>query len=151
MLHTNTLKKSSLTLFGNNLIDASQLIERNLNRAIELVSDFKQVAVDTASSRRRVFNLRNTVHDVVKMFNRQIRQSNHQIDIDIANNIELDSYPGPFEQVLANLINNSLLHGFEHLKTGLIQISAKTTTDHFIEFCYEDNGCGIKSGLHKSV
>lgn len=151
MLHNNTLKKSSLTQFGNNLIDASQLIERNLNRAIELVSDFKQVAVDTASSRRRVFNLRNTVHDVVKMFNRQIRQSNHQIDIDIANNIELDSYPGPFEQVLANLINNSLLHGFEHLKTGLIQISAKTTTDHFIEFCYEDNGCGIKSGLHKKV
>jgi len=151
MLHSNTLKKSSLDNFGNTLIEASQLIERNLNRAIELVSDFKQVAVDTTSSRRRAFNLLDTVNDVVKMFNSQIRHSQHQIQIHIPSAIELDSYPGPFEQVLANLINNSLLHGFESINAGIIQISATLNEHNSIDFCYEDNGCGIKAALHKKV
>ncbi|QZA78393.1 hypothetical protein K4H28_02955 [Deefgea tanakiae] len=151
MLNSNTLKKSSLENFGSTLIDASQLIERNLNRAIELVCDFKQVAVDTTSSRRRKFNLLATVNDVVKMFNSQIRHSQHQIIIDIPSAIQLDSYPGPFEQVLANLINNSLLHGFELLSAGKIRISALLYEGNTIEFCYEDNGCGIKPALHKKV
>ncbi|MGL4996444.1 MAG: ATP-binding protein, partial [Deefgea sp.] len=151
MLHNNTLKKSTLDQFGSTLIDASQLIERNLNRAIELVCDFKQVAVDTASSRRREFDLLSTVKDVVKMFNSQIRHTQHQILIDIPDNIKLDSYPGPFEQVLANLINNSLLHGFEFISTGKIHISAQLTQAGWLQFCYEDNGCGIKTALHKKV
>ncbi|WP_051534656.1 sensor histidine kinase [Deefgea rivuli] len=148
---SNTLKKSSLENYAHTMADASALIERNINRAIELVCDFKQVAVDTASSRRREFDLLGTVNDVVKMFNGQIRHTQHQLSIDIPAHIQMDSYPGPFEQVIANLINNSLLHGFEKKSAGRIRLSAQQNQAGWVDFCFEDNGCGIKLTLHKKV
>ncbi|MGL4996445.1 MAG: tetratricopeptide repeat-containing sensor histidine kinase, partial [Deefgea sp.] len=72
-LSNNTLKKSILDNYVATSVSASLLIERNLHRASELVSDFKQVAVDTTSARRRTFDLLETVDDVVNMLHSQMR------------------------------------------------------------------------------
>lgn len=150
-LEANTLKKSILENYVATSLSASQLIERNLHRASELVSDFKQVAVDTTSARRRTFDLRDTVEDVVNMLGSQLRHTQHQLEIHIPNGMMMDSFPGAFEQVIANLINNSLLHGFEGKKQGVMRLTAQADGDHFICLSYEDNGCGIPKELQRRV
>ncbi|MGL4997205.1 MAG: sensor histidine kinase, partial [Deefgea sp.] len=150
-LQNNTLKKSILENYVATNISASQLIERNLHRASELVSDFKQVAVDTTSARRRTFDLLETVDDVVNMLHSQMRHTQHQLDIQIPTGIMMDSFPGAFEQVIANLINNSLLHGFEHKKDGQMQLTAHLDEQDRVTLIYEDNGCGIPSELQRRV
>jgi two-component system NtrC family sensor kinase len=150
-LQNNTLKKSILESFVATSISASQLIERNLHRASELVSDFKQVAVDTTSARRRTFDLFETVDDVVNMLHSQMRHTQHQLQINIPNGIMMDSFPGAFEQVIANLINNSLLHGFEHKKEGQMSLTVSPDGADKVTLIYEDNGCGIPSELQRRV
>ncbi len=147
----NTLKKSVLDHYVATCVSASQLIERNLYRACELVSDFKQVAVDTTSARRRSFDLLETVEDVVNMLRSQMRHTQHQLHIDIPTGIMMDSFPGAFEQVIANLINNSLLHGFEHIKDGKMRLCARHDEQNKVTLIYEDNGCGIPSELQRRV
>ncbi|MDZ7868851.1 MAG: triple tyrosine motif-containing protein [Rheinheimera sp.] len=47
---------------------APELVRRNLQRAAELISNFKQVSVDRSSGRRRIFNLRDFLDEVEQSF-----------------------------------------------------------------------------------
>ena len=53
----------------------------------------------------------------------------------------LDSFPGPLNQIIANLTNNSLIHAFSEDDAGEISISGRQEGDTpIIE--YRDNGAG---------
>jgi signal transduction histidine kinase len=45
--------------------------------------------------------------------------------------------------VLANLVNNALLHGFEGRKTGTVAIAARPSDDGWLELTVSDDGVGI--------
>jgi signal transduction histidine kinase len=69
--------------------------------------------------------------------------------VDIDKNLELDSYPGAWSQVLTNLVLNSFVHGFGDREVGKIQISGISKNDS-ISVKYSDNGKGInKENLNK--
>ena len=55
------LKRSEAEAHFAQLLDGSRTLERNAVRAGELIANFKQVAVDQASARRREFDLAKTV------------------------------------------------------------------------------------------
>jgi two-component sensor histidine kinase len=38
----------------------------------------------------------------------------------------MESYPGPLGQVVTNLINNAILHGYEGRNEGLIAVMASS-------------------------
>ena len=59
----------------------------------------------------------------------------------------MDSYPGPLGQVLSNLINNAVLHGFDGRAHGTIRIEAERDgTDHLILRVIDD-GNGIPAAI----
>jgi signal transduction histidine kinase len=62
----------------------------------------------------------------------------------------LESYPGPLEQVLTNLVENSLVHGFEPGRAGVIRISAEAAGP-LIRLRYADDGLGIPAALRHRV
>jgi len=107
------------------------------------VSSFKQVAVDQTSLNRRSFDLQSTVSEILLTLGPTIRKSNHQVECDIAPDIVMDSYPGPLGQILTNLINNALLHAFEGMERGTVQVSASLTADGAVRLLVSDNGAGI--------
>ena len=49
--------------------------------------------------------------------------------LDISKAIRMDGPPGPLSQILVNLINNSLLHGFEGIKSGIIRVHVVAVSD----------------------
>ena len=65
--------------------------------------------------------------------------------------MELDSYPGPLEQVLANLVGNSLTHGFAGQDRGVIRIGAKALDADHVELNYTDNGIGIPENIQNRI
>ncbi len=144
------LKKSTLDNFLEITADSTSLMERSAHRAEELISNFKQVAVDQTSVRRREFDLRITIDEVLTTLGPTLKRTQCDIENLVPVNINLDSYPGPIEQVLTNLINNSLIHGFEGKDDGCISINA-TADEQFITLTYQDNGNGIPEKLmHKA-
>ena len=59
--------------------------------------------------------------------------------------MSLDSYPGPLGQVLTNLINNAIVHGFDPGEAGTIALSAQALDAERIVVEVRDSGRGIQS------
>ncbi|MDO6384961.1 MULTISPECIES: ATP-binding protein [unclassified Uliginosibacterium] len=143
LVEAGGLRRSDLAEFMHVCEEGCRLIERNAERAVTLVSNFKQVAVDQTSAQRREFDLLQTVQEVVATLAPGLRKQHHGITIDIPEGLRLNSYPGPLDQVVSNIVTNSTVHAFKPGESGEIIISASQTGDHEIVLMLSDNGIGI--------
>lgn len=141
-LQEGTLKKSLLNDFLATLEEATELLENNTRRAAQLVGNFKQVAVDQSSERRRPFDLKQAVDETLWTLEPTLKRTRHKLHVDIPAGIQCDSYPGAIGQILTNLVSNSMQHGFENQAEGHIEIRA-AILQGIIHLDYEDDGCGI--------
>lgn len=137
------LRRSVLDGFMQNAQQAADILLRNLRRASELVVSFKQVAVDQTSSQRRQFTVDEVANEIVLTLQPTIRKTPFKIVCEVPGRLRCDSYPGPLGQVLANLINNALLHAFEGRETGSIRITAREISATHFELSIVDDGIGI--------
>lgn len=80
-----------------------------------------------------------------------LKHTRHRIQVDIPADLELESYPGPLEQVIANLVDNSLTHGFVDRESGCIMIEAQTLESGQITLSYSDDGHGIAPDLQSRI
>lgn len=145
------LRRSELEKFMTDAQFASDVLVRNLMRAGDLVRSFKQVAVDRASSQRRQFNLQDIVSEIVITLSPVISRSGCEVQTDIANGLELDSYPGPLGQALDNLINNAMTHAFVNGQRGRIEVHARGIDADEVQIEVRDNGVGIPADNLKRV
>lgn len=136
------LRKSTLTDFMRDGASTAELVLKSCERASSLVRSFKQVAVDQTSEQRRTFNLQALVNDVVTMLKPTFRHEPWQVDVNIPNEIECDSYPGPVGQVVGNLLQNAVTHAFGGRDHGCVRFSANCTNG-LVEVCVEDDGRGM--------
>jgi len=142
---TSGLKRSMLETYLNDASNATDIILRNLNRAAELIASFKQVAVDQTSSQRRQFTLEEVVSEIVVTLRPTLRKTPYTIEYEIPQGIRMDSFPGPLGQVITNLINNAILHGFDGGPQGKITIEARQLNERQTELKLRDDGKGIEA------
>lgn len=146
------LTRSALASFMQEVKDGSIIIERNLIRAAELIRSFKQLAVDQTSYQRRKFNLRELTDEITLTLHPTLRKTPYQLLDQTPDALMLDSYPGPLGQVLINLINNSLIHGFEERDQGAITLSAELSQDKkTVIMQLQDDGVGIPTKHLKKI
>ncbi len=146
----NGLTKKDLQNFISQGATSSDIMERNLLRAAGLISSFKQVAVDQTSLQRREAALADIVQDVMLMLQPTIRKSGHQVQLELPRHtILLNTYPGPLEQVLINLIQNALLHAFDS-PGGTVILSAEQQDSRLL-LKVSDNGKGIPDTIQSKV
>jgi signal transduction histidine kinase len=144
------LRKSALLYYVESSIPMVELILRSCERAAELISSFKQVAVDQTSEKRRVFDLRQLVEDNVAAVRPSFRRAPWVITNDIPAGIACDSHPGALGQVIANLVQNAVLHGFEGREHGTLTISARRQGD-MVEMVFADDGKGMTGDVLKHI
>jgi signal transduction histidine kinase len=140
------LRRSDLTAYLQEMRTGSDLMERNLLRAVDLVKNFKQVAADQASEQRRMFDVGAVVNEVVNTLSPSLKRHAHRVEVNIANELWIDSYPGALGQVLINLINNAYLHAFEGMDSGCVSIDASPQAGEVV-LCIADNGAGMSQEL----
>ena len=139
------LTRSKLDEFVQNSQHGTGILMRSLHHAAELVSSFKQVAVDQTSVNRRVFRLKETLHEILLTLGPTLRKTTHTVECDVPQDITLDSYPGPLGQVITNLINNALVHAFDGRLNGKIVITATSIQAGWVVIAVRDDGLGIAS------
>ena len=137
------MRRSDLDRFVSTCREGNALILRSLDRSRDLVSSFKQVAVDQASERRRYFNLGELLGDVLRTLRPGLKGRHWEIVENIPPGIQCDGYPGPLGQVLTNLIMNAVLHGFDGRSEGRIEITATLLDGSTLSIEVSDNGKGI--------
>ena len=144
------LKRSALEAHLAEARKACDIMDTSLTRAADLITSFKQVAVDQASGQRRKFRLEEVVRDTLATYATQLRRHVCKVSVDVPDDLEFDSYPGSLSQVLSNLIGNALLHGFDGRDCGAINIRARRSGEGSVTLDFRDDGVGMTSGtLHK--
>ncbi len=136
------MTKSALQAFVADVTEGNEIISRNLNKASELVSGFKQVAMDRTSAQRRSFKLLEFLNDTYLTLTPTFRRTAIKVVIECPEDIELNSYPGPLGQVITNLLNNTLIHAFDADASGLVSIHG-SMEDTQVCIRVSDNGKGI--------
>lgn len=142
-LQEDTVRRSELDDFLEQICEAAQLLNRNLEAAGDQIQNFKRVAVDQASARRRRFDLFRVVNDVVDTLRPQIKRTGYQVTVEIPEEIEMDSYPGALGQIITNCFNNAVTHGFDGCETGHFRITAEHTDNGEIQIVLADDGKGM--------
>jgi len=145
------LRRSELQSYMQDASHACEIIERNLHRAAQLVSSFKQVAADQTSSQRREFRLDTLVHEILVTLHPTLKRTPYQVDTEIEPGLHFDSFPGPLGQVLNNLINNAIVHGLDERDHGRIQIKAERSAANQVKLSISDDGIGIPPDIQKRI
>ena len=138
------LSRSRLNRYVEESGQIADMIERNLGRAAQLVHSFKQVSVDRSSDGRRVFVLKEFLDELLFSMESQWKRRPVDVVVDCDETLQLDSFPGALGQIIANLLQNALVHGFDEAQTGSIRIAAKAEGDDALELTVRDDGKGIK-------
>jgi len=136
------LRRSELDAYIGAAHEASELIVRSLHQAAELVNSFRQVSVDQASAQRRRFDLARACQEILATMMNKVRMEGHALQLEIPEGIVMDSYPGPFGQVVINFVNNALLHAFDK-PGGQMRLSARLLDAGWVQLRFADDGRGI--------
>jgi len=144
------LTSNQLSKFLSESKENLGIIYRNLERAASLIRSFKQVAVDQSNENRRQFNMLQLMNEVLLSLRPNLKKTQHQVLVDCDPQLEIDSKPGPINQILINLIMNSLIHAFEHTDHGTISITVKVEQNR-CQIRYKDNGSGVPEHIKKRI
>ena len=147
-------KRISTNEFARFLGDCDEnlaIIYRNVNRAAELITSFKQVAVDQSSEVDRTIEIHSFMRDVLTSVKpRLLDIEKFPIQVHAADNLEVMTKPGPLNQILINLIVNSMVHGFDGKTSGHIEINFELIDDD-LEITYRDDGNGVPFDIRKKI
>ena len=151
LVAAGALRRSALTAHLDEVRMASDLISGSLHKAAELISSFKQIAVDQTNDQRRSFDLLATVQDSIATYMPRLRRLQCDVALRIPDGMMLDSYPGGLYQVMNNLLTNALTHAYEQRRGGHIIIRAEVGADDIIDLQFSDDGCGMAEEVQRRV
>lgn len=149
-LSVNEMSKSDVRKYMNIAAEASTIILNNLNRAADLIRSFKQVAVDQSGEARRKFMLKEYIDELFISLRPKYKRTPHTVTVHCPDDIEIDSYPGVFSQVITNLLVNSLTHGLDGMTSGEIKIDIRLE-GAFLYLIHQDNGRGMDADTLKKI
>jgi len=122
----------------------------NLNRAKELIENFKKTAVDQHQLDIETINIKDYYLKVVSTLNSILKTKKASLEIISDDNIILATFPGIHAQILTNLITNSARHGFDGVENNHIIINI-VQQKGLVEVRYQDNGIGLSDKAKKHV
>src|SRR5665213_615866 len=143
------LRRSSLTEFIAAGREAASQIMINLGNAVDLIQSFKQVAADRNVSDRRRFDLGGVTEQVVKGLRIGLRRLT--VSVECEPDLAMNSYPGPYGQVLTNLVLNSATHAFPDGTRGSVHIATQASGKDNVEVLFSDDGCGMSPEVRRQV
>lgn len=145
------VRRALLVEFADGCRGAAEQLVANLERAGDLVQSFKQVAVDRSSDDRRAFDLRLATEQVIASVRSRLLKSQSSLAMEVPSDIIMDSFPGPYGQVLTNLIFNAITHAFIDRPGGHMLIKARRLGTEQVEITFTDDGCGISEEVQRRV
>jgi PAS domain S-box-containing protein len=145
------LKRSTLNEFLEISNAATSQLVVNLNHAAELIESFKQVATDRDHSHQRTFDLGDLTNQITRSLRPGLGTRDLTLNVACQSNLTMNSYPGPFGQVLTNLFLNSVAHAFPEGRKGIIDIRVRASGEDNVEVICSDDGCGMSPDVRRQA
>ncbi|HBF07367.1 MAG TPA: hypothetical protein DHW71_13845 [Gammaproteobacteria bacterium] len=150
-IENGQIKKSKIYEFTKDMEYAGQAILSGLNRADLLISQFKQIAVDQAGEQKRAFQLDEYITEMSGTFAHLFKHKKVQLRLRLGSKAKMNSYPGALSQVIINLVQNALIHGFDEHETGTITVKTENLGNNKVLLKVIDTGKGIKPDIINKI
>ena len=149
-LADGSLRRSALNEHLEIVDEAASLVHGNLERAANLLNDFKLSAMDQATSHRRSVDLQDWLQGLAHSLSPQFRGGPLRLEVEVEPGLQLDTLPGPLSQVISNLVSNARIHAFDPDEEGCVKIIACRSGER-ISLRVEDNGKGMAAEIQQHV
>ncbi len=144
LFESNQITKTSLKNFLDEIEDAADLNVTNLDKAANLITNFKRTSADQHHFEKDRVNLKDYMEKVLST----LVPITKKIGVNVAlkgDDIVVETYPGAISQVVTNLITNSCMHGFASTFCGQAEIVIEMfRKDETLHVNYSDNGIGME-------
>jgi PAS domain S-box-containing protein len=147
----NSLKRSGFRNFLESSREASSQLVANLSRAAELIESFKLVATDRNVADQRVFDIGQLTEQVAISLRSDLGKKTLTLNVKCQPDLTMNSYPGPYEQVLTNLFLNAVMHAFPDDKEGAVDIRVQASGIDNVEVLFSDGGCGMSNAVRRKA
>ncbi|WP_295894438.1 ATP-binding protein [uncultured Vibrio sp.] len=141
-----TMKKSDLEAYFQYSKESGEIIQDNLLRANDLIRSFKQLAVEQTVDTVFDVNLQELVTNIQNSFHHKFKKRPITFINHIEHSLVFRACSGKLNQIITNLVNNSLVHAFENGHSGNIEISANIDKGN-LHICYLDTGSGVDENV----
>lgn len=148
LFQAERLKRSEFADFLDASDRAGEMLVHSMQRAHDLIVNFKQVAVDQTSENRRSFDLATIIDENLLILRPGFRRLPYEIRVDVPRGIEMNSYPGPLGQVVSNIVGNGMQHAFEGRSSGELTITA-ASDGGTVTLVIADNGIGMDKNVRQ--
>ncbi|MBC3875433.1 sensor histidine kinase [Undibacterium flavidum] len=145
------LRKSEFERVIAQSIEGSAMVTQNVQRAAEIIRGFKQLAVDQTTEMRRVFEVDNVISEILFASQPMFKHKPYQIETKLTPGLKIDSYPGPLGQVISNLIQNALVHGFAGRDHGCLTIESRSHHPDYVQIICSDDGVGMSEAVRLRI
>ena len=126
------------------LRQSSVLALSNLRRTAGLIQSFKRSSVDQVSEQIRVFNVRELIDDILFALHNFLKRLPVKVEVQCPAGLAINGVPGWYDQLLTNLLLNSVQHGFEEgTRGGRIAIHVAAEGSDHLEIDCSDDGVGM--------
>ena len=142
LFESGRMARSGLANFLDDAQRSTEVLARNLRRAADLITHFKEVSVDRTSDERRRFELGAYLGELIESLRPSWKRRPIELEVEVEPELWMDSYPGALGQVIGNLIQNALLHAFEADQAGRVRIEARMLGER-VRITVSDNGRGV--------
>jgi signal transduction histidine kinase len=155
-LNDKSLSQKQLESYINIVTESSVISNRGLERVIELMHNFKEVAADQIVESVREVNISEYVNEVMSTLANEMKRNQVHYSFSGNKTIRVSTIPGALAQVITNLVNNSIRHGFvsdsdTQEKTNNILINIEKNNSDDVCLTYQDNGIGMNKEVLAQV
>ncbi|TCJ16371.1 bacteriohemerythrin [Parasulfuritortus cantonensis] len=143
LLSREEVAEDELRAYIERLTEGNRLALTNLNRAAALVNRIRHTSVDLPGQTERVYLLADAIRETLLGWHPRLRDAGVAVAVTCAPDLAVSGDPLLVEQVLANLLQNSLEHGFYGRPGGAIRIEAAVEASGNCRIAYMDDGVGM--------
>ncbi len=136
-------RRSQVAGYAAALDESHKQLGLSLDQAQHVITVFQQIAVDQTSEQRRTFDLLASVREMCDLTRLAHRHDPIEIIVTGEPELMLDSYPGSIGQVLNQLVENAIVHGFSRTGEGTISVRVWPSGHDAVRITVHDNGVGI--------
>ncbi|WP_072681558.1 DUF3365 domain-containing protein [Arcobacter sp. LA11] len=136
------LKNEFDTLDDDYLNGSLDSIVKSTQYLSQTIDDFRNFI--KGDKDKRVFKLSDNIHTDLEILKGMLKHNEIKIELEIEENLEIESYPNELTQIIINIVNNSKDALTENkIKNKYIFINAKKIENKYIQISIRDNANGI--------
>lgn len=138
----DNLSEEDLDKLTDDVQSSLQSLEMNLKRVTKLMEHFKQLMLENQSQVPVVFDLKEHLVKTCNSMMMDLLPNKIDLNLQCQETLVIKSYPTAYTQILYQLVDNAITHGFKELNEGKIIITCEEKEEHII-LTVADNGVGM--------